>query len=225
MSSTDLNFSVGKRFGDFAEPRGGLTTGNNDYFLRQWFEVSYININFTVYNNNISLKNKLTWVPIDKGGPYRKWYGNYDFIINWKNDGEEVKLEAKEKWKSYTRTIKNIPYYFKEALSFPKITSGGFSSRYREPGSIHESAGNEAFSSNHDILIYLIGLTNTKLADYIFSILNPTINLQTGDLQNFPVLYEDSIAIMDNIALNIQICKEDWDSTELSWNFKSNVLL
>lgn len=186
-----------------------------------------MNINFSIKNNYESSKNQQKWVPIDKGGPFKKWYGNYDFIINWENDGEEVKSEAKNRWNSVTRTIKNIPYYFQDAISFPKITSGGFSSRYREVGSIHESAGNEAFSNNHELLIYIIGITNSKVANLIFSILNPTINLQTGNFENFPVLCDKKIyqLVLLNVNDNISITKKDWNLFELSWNYERHPLI
>jgi hypothetical protein len=220
-------FTKGTRLGNLIDPRGGLTTGNNDRFLKQWYEVSYTNINFNILSNEESKINKQKWVPIDKGGSYRKWYGNYDYIINWENDGYEVKYEAKRKWNSVTRTIKNIPYYFKEALSFPKITSGGFSSRFRSAGSIHESAGNEAFSESHELLLYLIGVTNTTTAEMIFKLLNPTINLQTGDFQSFPVLSTNDIRekVVNLTKKNINLSKKDWDSFEISWDFLKSPLL
>ncbi|KRK75588.1 restriction enzyme [Companilactobacillus alimentarius DSM 20249] len=126
------------------------------------------------------------------------------------------------KIRSVTR---NPDYYFHEAITWPKITSGKFNVRYRVSGSIHDTAGNEAFSKNHKDLINDVGFLNTNVAQYILDTLNPTINAQIGDFGNIPVLFENVETVYQKTMNNIKISKEDWDSSEISWDFKQHPLL
>ncbi len=217
-------FEESKPMNSIIEPKQGLATADNNRFLRLWHEVNYNKINFQSKSLEASLNSGAKWFPYNKGGARRQWYGNYDYIVNWENDGFEIRNFKDANGKIRSRP-QNTDYYFREAITWSLITSGGFSIRYREMGSIHDVAGMSAFSNNHDKLLYLLGLMSTKIANYIFKLLNPTINLQVGDFNNFPVLFTDFAPIIKHVKTNISISKTDWDSFENSWDFKMHPLL
>ncbi|WP_129724328.1 BREX-1 system adenine-specific DNA-methyltransferase PglX [Xylanivirga thermophila] len=217
-------FEKGKPMNSIVEPKQGLATADNNRFLRLWHEVNYNKINFQCKSIEDSLNSKAKWFPYNKGGPRRQWYGNYDYVVNWENDGFEIR-NFKDRWGKQRSVVRNPQYYFREAITWSLITSGGFSIRYRETGSIHDVAGMSAFSNNRDKLMYILGLMSTKIANYVFKILNPTINLQVGDFNNFPVLFIDSKPIIDIVKKSIDIAKKDWDSFEISWGFQKHPLL
>ena len=217
-------FEKGKPMNSVVEPKVGLETADNNRFLRLWHEVNYNKINFQCKSIEDSLNSKAKWFPYNKGGPRRQWYGNYDYIVNWENDGFEIRNFKDASGKLRSRP-QNTDYYFKEAITWSLITSGGFSIRYREAGSIHDVAGMSAFSNNHNKLMYLLGLMSTKISNYVFKILNPTINLQVGDFNNFPVLSTDSKPIINIVEKSIDISKQDWNSFETSWDFKKHPIL
>jgi hypothetical protein len=149
-------FEKGKPMNSIVEPKQGLATADNNRFLRLWHEVNYNKINFQCKSIEDSLNSKAKWFPYNKGGPRRQWYGNYDYIVNWENDGFEIRNFKDASGKLRSRP-QNTDYYFKEAITWSLITSGGFSIRYREAGSIHDVAGMSAFSNNHNKLMYLLG--------------------------------------------------------------------
>jgi hypothetical protein len=217
-------FEKGKPMNSVVEPKQGLATADNNRFLRLWHEVNYNKINFQCKSIEDSINSKAKWFPYNKGGPRRQWYGNYDYVVNWENDGFEIRNFKDASGKVRSRP-QNTNYYFREAITWSLITSGGFSIRYRKMGSIHDVAGMSAFSNNRNKLMYILGLMSTKIANYVFKILNPTINLQVGDFNNFPVLFIDSKPIIDIVKKSIDIAKQDWDSFEISWGFQKHPLL
>ncbi|WP_127848552.1 BREX-1 system adenine-specific DNA-methyltransferase PglX [Lacticaseibacillus hulanensis] len=203
------------------KPKVGLQTGDNNRFLRQWFEVSFDDIKFDATSINDSVLSNKKWFPYNKGGSFHKWYGNYDYVVNWEHDGRKIRNFT---WPDgRTRSvIRNPDYYFREAITWSLITSGGFSMRYREPGSIHDVSGMSAFSESHDHLLRILGLMNTPIGNYVFKMLNPTINLQVGDFTNFPVLRDVTDSSAQDRLINhlINLEKKDWDGFETSWNFE-----
>lgn len=217
-------FEKGKPMNSIVEPKQGLVTADNNRFLRLWHEVNYNKINFQCKSIEDSLNSKAKWFPYNKGGPKRQWYGNYDYIVNWENDGFEIRNFKDASGKVRSRP-QNTNYYFREAITWSLITSGGFSIRYRKMGSIHDVAGMSAFSNNHDKLMYILGIMSTKISNYVFKILNPTINLPVGDFNNFPVLLTDNKTVVNVVKRNIDIAKQEWDSFETSWDFKKHPLL
>jgi len=215
VSDNVLNtFSKYNLFGDVADVRVGLSTGNNARFLRHWPEVNQKRIYFDSINNN---QDSYTWVPIDKGGAYRKWYGNYDYVVNWENNGSELKQS--------TATIRNPTYYFKPALTWSDVTSGNFALRYRKAGSIFTTVGLSAFIKDNQVDTYLelLGILNTKVGNYYFKILNPTIHLNITDVANFPVIAKHSVK--NSVENNLLLSEIDWNSFENSWDFQRHPLL
>ncbi|MDT7013340.1 BREX-1 system adenine-specific DNA-methyltransferase PglX [Levilactobacillus namurensis] len=219
------DFEVGTRMDELAAPHVGLQTGNNTLFLRQWFEVQHSRINFQASSLKDAEQSGKKWFPYNKGGSYRKWYGNYDYVVNWEDNGYEIRHFTDSKGKVRSRP-QNTDYYFHEAITWSLITSGNFSMRYREHGSIHDVSGMSVFSTNSNNLKIILGIMNSPVGNYIFKIVNPTINLQIGNVTSFPVMIDkvnDSpLPIIDRC---IYMEKEDWNSREISWNFGTSPLL
>ncbi len=206
------------------KPKVGLQTGDNNRFLRQWFEVGFDGIKFDATSINDSVLSNKKWFPYNKGGSFRKWYGNYDYVVNWEHDGREIRNFRDDKGKLRSRP-QNTDYYFREAITWSDVNSGHFSLRYREPGSIHDVKGMSAFSitnENDSSLFWILGLMNSPIGDYVFNMLNPTISLQVGNFQTFPVLNASkkirNISEKKSIE-NIKLTRADWNVSELSWDF------
>ena len=214
------DFEVGKPLSEYVDPRQGLATADNNRFLRQWFEVAYSSIKFDARSIEESISSRKKWFPYNKGGAYRKWYGNYDYIVNWENDGYEIKNFKDSNGKVRSRP-QNTDYYFREAITWSLITSGGFSTRYREPGSIHDVSGMSAFSNDHNQLMRIMALLNSPVGEHCFKMLNPTINLQVGNVKVFPVLHSAIEApTWDSLIQNlVKLTKQDWNSEEQRWGF------
>ena len=220
------DFEKGIKTSELIEPKQGLATADNDRFLRQWYEVEEEKISYNTKSITETENNEYKWYPYNKGGERRQWYGNYDYVVNWENNGNEIRNFKDSNGKLRSRP-QNTEYYFKEAITWPLITSGGFSIRYRESGSIHDVSGMSAFSENKLRLKYILGIMGTKISNFIFNMLNPTVNLQVGDFNNFPVIENEQIkpkviSIVDDC---IKISKYDWNTFETAWDFKVSPLI
>lgn len=220
------DFEKGIKASELIEPKQGLATADNDRFLRQWYEVEEEKISYNTKSITETENNEYKWYPCNKGGERRQWYGNYDYVVNWENNGNEIRNFKDSNGKLRSRP-QNTNYYFKEAVTWSKITSGGFSIRFREEGSIHETAGMSVFSGDNKRLKYILGIISTKLSNYIFNIFNPTINLNTGDFELFPVIENEQIkpkviSIVDDC---VKISKYDWNTFETAWDFKVSPLV
>lgn len=220
-------FSEEKQISEVASPKTGLKTGDNIRFIREWNEVSFHETGFNL-DRNEAKESGLKWFPIQKGGEKRKHYGNHTSIVNWKNDGEEI-----IDWCNYLNTI-NVPggvavgreFYFKEGVCWNMISSTGFSVRYYPKGYIFNMASNSLFTENIN-LEYFNALLNTKVAPLIINILNPTLNVSSGIIGKFPIVYSEKFSkLIESISSNcIDISKLDWDSREYSWDFTQNELI
>ena len=221
-------FANSQPLGDVAYPRQGMATSDNNRFLRLWNEVNINKVGFGFKDKDEAIQSKMKWFPYNKGGEFRKWYGNNDYLINYENNGAEVLGYAAELYGSPTRTIKNIEFYFKESATWSFISSTSFGVRYSYPGAIFDVGGSSAFV-NHDLIKYLIGFLCSKLAFEFLKLLNPTLNFQSGNIATLPFIQTNNIELnskIDNIVKeNIQISKDDWDSYETSWDFKIHPLI
>lgn len=212
-----------KKIGEIAQPRQGLATGSNDTFVRNWFEVDINKIGFNFKNRETAKISSFKWFPYNKGGEFRKYYGNNYYVVDWENDGERIRNFKNEKGKIRSRP-QNMNYYFKEAVTWSKVTIGGFSTRFVPEGFIFDVAGCSIFAEE-DQRLFLLGLTNSKITPEILSFLSPTVNYEVGHISNIPVKFE-SIEIVDKLVQeNIYISKKNWDSYEISWDFKKHPLL
>lgn len=210
---------------DIAKPCVGLQTGENDKFVRLWFECDIDRICFDAHDRNSALASKKRWFPYNKGGEYRKWYGNNDYIVNWENDGQEIRTFTNDKGKLKSRP-QNIDYYFKECISWSKISSGNIAFRYKPFGHVFDVAGTSIFVKK-EWRNYILAFCNSTVALKIASILSPTLNYEVGHIASFPIIIDESVIDEVNslVDMNIQICKDDWDSYETSWDFKKSPLL
>lgn len=206
------------------DTRQGMATSDNNRFLRLWDEVNYNKIGFGIKNSEEAVESKKKWFPYNKGGDFRKWYGNQEYLVNWENDGYEIKSYAQFLYKSVTRTIKSISEYFKESISWSKITSNNISFRFYDKGFIFDVAGCSIFYKNSENLIYNFGFLNSKISKKILSVISPTLNFEAGQIASLPIKETDNLKIKDNIdnlvQQNINIAKEEWDSHETSWDFE-----
>lgn len=217
-------FQDGRPLSAVCKPAQGLATADNGRFLRLWYEVCYSGITFDCSSCEDSIRAGTRWFPYNKGGAFRKWYGNYDYVVNWENNGYEIKHFVDDKGKQRS-VVRNPNYYFKTAITWSDVTSGGFGIRYRVSGSIHDVSGMSAFADENTLKVVL-GLLSTKISDYVFKILNPTIHLQVGNFSNFPYLDNSKNEVIINKSNNsLYLSKEDWDSFETSWDFKIHPLV
>lgn len=220
-------FSKGIPLEKLAKPRQGMATSNNDKFLKIWSEVGLNNIGFGKESLENAKESRLRWFPYNKGGSYRKWYGNNEYVVNWYNDGEDLKRHASLLYKNYTRTIKNIKFYFKESITYSFVSSSKFGVRYCPKGFIFDVGGSSVFLSK-DETFYLLAFLCSKLTFEFLKILNPTLNYQVGNIKNLPLIKPDDSTRQEIIKLslnNINLSKTDWDSFEASWDFKSHPFL
>ena len=220
-------FSNGTKMSDVADVRQGLATADNDRFLRLWWEVDNEKIKYDNETLEDTIDNGYKWYPHNKGGARRQWFGNYDYVVNWGNDGEELKKYQLTLNQGWTARLKSREYYFKEAITWSNIMSGGFSIRYREKGSIFDVSGMSAFFENSQDIKYILGLMSSKLSDYVFKMLNPTVNLQIVDFKNFPVIEDEDVKreVLPIVDECIAISKYDWNTFETAWDFTANPLV
>ena len=207
-------FKNGKSLEQIADCCTGMQTGNNDKYVRYWFEVSSCDFN----SNDISFGKK--WVKYNCGGESRKWYGNHWRVINWENNGYSVKHEKGS-------VIRNEPHFFQEGISWKRIGSSDFFLRYLPEGFIIDQAGDSMFFQNRNVLYYVLGFVNTNVALSLFKFIAPTLNLTAGNMNKLPIIYKQDKAInIENIVKeNIGKEKDDWDSFETSWDFQKHPLL
>lgn len=214
-----------KKLGDFAEPKQGITTSNNHRFVRQWHEVNYHKICFHAKNHEQAMQSHLKWFPYQKGGGYRKWYGNHIYVINYEHNGQELLAFHEELNKFHAGgRLKNKEYYFKKSITWTFIaTTSGF--RIGEEGFLFDVAGSSLFTQTDRQRHAMLGFLCSRIAEYLLYLLNPTMNIQAHDVKALPYLEHDSDRIQELVQENIAICKQDWDSFETSWDFKRHPLI
>lgn len=221
---TIKSFGNGKPLEEIGKPRQGMATSDNNRFLRYWYEINIEDIYF--HNRNSDIGN-YKWVPYNKGGGNRKWYGNNITVINWHNNGYEVKEHAKSLYGNYTRTIKNENFYFNEGITYTFI-GRDIAPRFSPEGFIFDVAGSMIFVQK-DKLYYTLGLLGSKLSKHYMDFLNPSLNIQVGDIKSIPVIETLSAKVLkqiNNLVIeNIEISKNDWDSYETSWDFTTHPIL
>lgn len=204
----------------------GSSTGENAKFLRLWHEVSSAKIGFNLpaTYNGVGYK----WIPCNKGGAFRRWYGNQEYLINWDNDGTELKAFAtiKNHGKHWSRFLKSLDCFYHEGVTWSKITSGNFSCRYMPEGFIMESAACAIMPSHRDVNL-MLALMNTKVTQAVLRMKNPTLNMQASDIMAVPIadISEKKENIDCLVNESIDISKDDWDAFETSWDFKKHPLI
>ena len=210
---------------EIAPPKQRLATANNDLYLKLWFEPLFSKIGMGMHNCSEAQKSGYKWFPYNKGGAFRRWYGNRDYVVNWENDGEEIKNFKDEHGKIRSRP-QNTAYYFRQGITWSDITSASFSGRFTEAGFIFDIKGSSGFPNNSEIY-YVLGFLNSSVSQKCIKILNPTITTQVGDMSRIPVEvkgdYKESVD--SKVEDAIQLSQRDWDSFEISWDYKKHPLL
>lgn len=221
-------FKNGKQLGEYAAPKQGLATTDNNRFVRLWFEVAFSNIGFGMSSEEAN-DSGLKWFPMNKGGSFRKWYGNNDCIVNYQYDGKEIKDNVLKKY-TYLKTpdfvVKNQSMYFQENGTWSAISSGDLSVRYSPKGFVISNAGMAIFHKTD--IMYLIAFLNSKVVSKsLIKIINQTLNFNAGDIEQLPLIIDkNQVERVEALTKqNIEISKEDWDSFEGSWDFKKHPLI
>ncbi|BAH77105.1 BREX-1 system adenine-specific DNA-methyltransferase PglX [Solidesulfovibrio magneticus] len=213
------NFKNFKTINDIAKAKQGIKTGHNDTFLRYWHEVSCLMTSCIGKSENRTHK----WFPCTKGGDYRKWYGNHEYLLNWENDGKEIKNFYSPTGKLRSRP-QNIQYFFKSGITWSKISISDISSRIFPEGFTFESNGSVIFPDDESDIISLLGILNSNVAKYILSAFAPTVDFGEGSILKLPVCLCDNLT-RTSIELAITISRDDWDSRETSWDFRASPLV
>lgn len=219
-------FADCKPLGEFSDARVGLQTSDNNKFLRQWHEVSLDNISFDCGSREIALETGARWFPCNKGGEYRKWYGNHNFVVNWHRDGEEVRNFRDESGSLISRP-QNMDVYFRSAVSWSDVTSSSNAFRYFPEGFINDATGHSAFGGDDSWKMAISAYCNNKFVNIISKILNPTMHFHIGYFNKIP--HPDNVLLRDELSIVarelIDLTKIDWDSFETSWNFSEFCLV
>lgn len=215
-------FELGVPLGKLALVRNGMKTGDNDRFLRLWWEISAKTLNLNSRSAEDAKTSKAKWFPYNKGGEYRKWFGNEDYVVNWEKSGAEIFNNAK----TDGRNVQDYPseLKFRPSVSWSLITSGKPAFRFKSRN-LSDIAG-MSFYSEQESILYLLGFCNTPIASEILKLLAPTINFQAGDIARLPVIIDEKVkAYIDHIVNNnIELAVTDWNSFETSWGFSQHPL-
>ena len=219
-------FNKGKLLENEASIKVGLQTGNVNKFIRFWFEVNFNNIEFNCKSCEESSQINKKWFPYNKGGNYRKWYGNNYHIVNWKNNGFEIKNNRNKNGKLKSRP-QNSDFYFKKGLTYSSLSSGKISFRYNIEGFIFDTKGSKCFINNENKFEYIFAFLNNDITMIFLSFLAPTLDFNVGSLKKLPIIFDKSYnkEIYKLVHENIKITKEEWDDYEISWDFKIHPLL
>ena len=213
-----INTFSEKNFSHFVHAVKGLDTCDNNTFTRVWFEINFNKIGLNINSIQDTFNHK--WFPYCKGGEFRRWYGNYNYVVNWENDGFVLRNLRDEKGKIKSRP-QNIRFYFKPGLTWSTISSYKISLRYMN-NAIFGGGGSGMFGDN---IKYFLGIINSNVANYYLGILNPTLNILVGDIISLPVKIQREDTIINLVDNNISLSKSDWDSFETSWDFKVHPLV
>lgn len=209
--------------GSIADAKSGMTTTDNTRFLRLWEEVNCQKIGFGYGNIADTQDMKYKWFPFCKGGDFRRWAGNESFVVNWFNNGEEIRVAAEG---ATGGRLVNIDCALRECLVWTKISSANISLRMKKQGIFFSDAAPGVFA-NRETLYYLLALLNTKYANEIIKLINPTLNFVPGAVSSVPVKKDEKNKgkIIEIAEGNVQLSEQDWDSFETSWDFKKHPLL
>ncbi|TYZ28540.1 BREX-1 system adenine-specific DNA-methyltransferase PglX [Selenomonas caprae] len=201
----------------------GLTTGNNELYLRNWHEVSFENMSIDSNNIEEAKNSKKKWFPHNKGGEFRNWYGNNDLVVLFENNGEALREYYKiNKAVRFT----GIEHYFEKGITWTALSSGTNSFRYSQCHTFDSNKGPMLFAEEEK-MYYILGLLNSKVNHYFISVINPTLSLQNADMNKLPFILKENAKenVIEKVKSNINITKIDWDSFETSWDFKKHPLL
>ena len=218
------SFIGGRPLADTVQPKKGLGTGNKDIFMRLWWEVPGSHVSYDSADRTSALASGCRWFPHNKGGSFRKWYGNNDYVVDWSHDGAAIKAYRNEKGQLAARP-QNQDCYFKECVTWTKISSGQLAFRYKPVGSIFNEVA-PAFFANRGLMLKLEAFLNSSVCYEVAKAISPTLDFQVGQVSTYPVLpgvleCEDTEEIAEDLT---ETSRSDWDSFETSWDFTTHPL-
>ena len=217
-------FDVSPSLSLIAETRKGMVTGSNENYVRSWYEINTFTFGSTGYSRVSAKKSGLKWFPYNKGGGFRKWYGNKLDVVNWQDDGALLQSARHPKENRVWATNFNLDYIFKPNVNWGAITSSEFSARYSSGSELFDAGGSAAFTEDYSLLL-LIAYLNSYVASYCLKTINPTLNFQAGNISNLPIKIMNSDAVPAYTLKLIDLSKADWDSYETSWDFVQNPII
>jgi len=221
-------FDKSKKLGDYTNPRKGLVTGDNEKFVKLWNEVNFSKIGLNTKNRAEGIENNKKWFPYNKGGEFRRWHGNDEYLVNWENDGYELRNTLHSSGLRPISSNYNLDFIFKPLISWSAVASTAFSSRISLEGYMCDAGGSACYPDTNSI-VYILSLLNSKLTMNNLRIMNPTLNFQSGNIASLPIIFPKDESAKQKIETltqqNIDISKEEWDSRETSWNFAQNEIL
>lgn len=221
ISNTILNdYDRAILAGKIAQFKHGMSTGKNEAVVRLWYEVAFENIKFDAKSHDDLYESNKKYVPYNKGGEYRKWYGNKAYVLAYDQEADALM----DTFPGHRHDNKDT--YFRKCISWSKVTSGGLAMRFFEEGFVYDVAGCSAFT-NDKYIYYLLAFYNLKVKGPLVASLSPTLNFEVGQLQNSPIIYDEEKeeSINNDVEKAIDIEKSDWDSFETSWDFKHHPLV
>lgn len=216
-----VNSEFIKNIGDV---KTGMTTSNNEKFVRFWQEVDIGKVKFAACSSQGAIDSGMKWFPYNKGGGFRKWYGLNENLVNWFNDGVDIKNE-KNAAGNPAASVRSEHLYFKPSISYSAVTSGTFSARLSAHGFLFDSGGSSVFPHDDSNLSKISAILCSKLPSYFLPAFNDTLNFQPGDIARIPVVQIEETSIINNSTKCISYTKSDWNTYETSWDFTSNPLI
>ena len=218
-------FSEGRPLSEVANLKQGLATADNNRFLRLWWEVSEQRTSFSCTSREEAATSGARWFPYNKGGEFRKWYGNQEYVVNWENDGAEIRVFGAESGGRPRSRAQNIDTYFSPSVSWSKVSSGVPAFRVYPPGFVYDVAGTSIFSSTSRDRYRLLAFVNSLVALEQLAALAPTLNFEVGQVACLPLVESGSefIALLAEGA--VETSRLDWNMSETSWNFSGNALV
>ena len=211
--------------GSRLESRHGLVTAANDQFVRNWFEVSLARIGFDHESRHDAQTSQHKWFPYLKGGPYRKWYGNCEHVVDWENDGHALQTRKHPSGRVWATNF-NLDYIYRENVTWSDITSAWSSFRYTPSGYVFDAKSPAAFSTDPNLLFAALGLLNSNLSQVFTQVLNPTLSFQSGNFDDIP--FEGSLtetAFIEEVKRAVCLSRDDWKRSETTWEFERNSIV
>jgi hypothetical protein len=221
-------FSKGKSLDAIAKPRQGLATTNNSLFLRFWHEVALGQLKLDCRSLSECAVSPTKWYPVNKGGTFRRWYGNHDYVVDFAYGGKSIcdyiDNTPGVRVKSSGRVI-NREFYFREGITWSSLGTSFLAMRYSPSGRIFETKGSTCFFESHQLLLEVLGFTNSSLVNLFISILAPTLDFHEGPVGNLPIIVTGDQRVAQNVEWCISLARTDWDNFETSWDFTDQPLL
>lgn len=213
-------------FDNIVTTRAGMITGNNDIFIRLWHEISRTKMLVECDNRDKAIDSKMKWFPYSKGGAFRRWYGNNEYVVDWYNDGYNMRNFKDSSGKIPAHAF-NLEYIFRENICWNSLSSYIFSARHSERGFLYDASGSFASCGSSENILYYLAFLNSNAAFHYLSAINPTMNFQKGNVGALPVIVNeaDKPDVDKTVINNISLSRTDWDAFETSWDFKVHPLI